>query len=154
MGCFDYVKCLDPEFVCAEGHHLSDEEFQTKDLGETMGTWTISNGELKGEDGGWGDSPELPFLGRIEVYCTCTKCPAFVQKGTGNLLGCSVDFTVEIVDNKVRKVERTFQQTEEWLRAQPWAEGCLGPFTYDEARQKHIAHIREFVLAENSKKDE
>jgi hypothetical protein len=32
MGLYDTVKVSDPRFVCSEGHDLSDEEFQTKDL--------------------------------------------------------------------------------------------------------------------------
>ena len=41
MGLFDTVTVRDPRFVCSEGHDLSDEEFQTKDLGCTMGSATI-----------------------------------------------------------------------------------------------------------------
>jgi hypothetical protein len=140
MGCFDTLNCSGPEFVCSENHDLSIEEFQTKDLGETMGDFNISGNVLTGMDGEWGDFVMFPFTGELNIYCTCTQCPAFVQAKTHNLVGCGVEFKVELVGNQVVKVTRTSTPTEDWVLEEPklpWMENCLGPMPWEEAEEIH-----------------
>src|SRR5688500_9315610 len=107
MGLFDYVSVDHPAFVCSEGHDLSDEEFQTKDLGCTMGGAHIGATRISIQDGGWGETQPVPFSGTIEVYASCTRCPAFVQNETFNTHPVSVEFSVEIANNQIVSVTRT-----------------------------------------------
>ena len=153
MGLFDYVTVRDPRFACSEGHDLSDEEFQTKDLGCTMGSATIGvdRGEARlviDEDGGYGDTPRLPFLGRICVYCVCRRCPAFVQAATGNLCPSGVTFEVEVIDDIVRSITRVSETTSEFLANEPrksYMVGCEGPMSYEAAKARHYAHLSEHL---------
>ena len=66
MGLFDYVYVDDPAFVCSEGHDLNGREFQTKDLGCTMGHAKVSGGGIVLTDGGYGDPPKRPKRRRNE----------------------------------------------------------------------------------------
>lgn len=134
MGLYDTLVIDDERCVCSEGHGLSDVEFQTKDLGETMGHWTISGGRVFGQAGGWGVEPDVPLNEKLEVYTSCPKCPAFVQAGTGNLVDCPVDFEIEIRDNVVQSMKRVSPDTAEFVRTtpvQPWMQGCAGPMAYE-----------------------
>lgn len=121
MGLYDTVEVRDPRFVCSEGHDLGYEEFQTKDLGCTMGWSAItSNGDpsqtrLTVHSGGWGDQPRLPYLGCMYICCSCSRCPAFVQAGTGNFCPTGVEFEVEVVDNIVRAIKRVSESTADYL---------------------------------------
>lgn len=160
MGFYDTVTVCDPRFVCSEGHDLCQEEFQTKDLGGTMGTARIepaldgahgigsvgSKMRLTVESGEWGESPRLPFLGILLVYCHCTKCPAFVQAGTGNLAAVSVEFEVEVISNAIRNIMRVSASTAEFLETkpkQPYMAGCEGPMSYAAAHKRHVEYPRE-----------
>lgn len=141
MGLFDTVRCTHGSFVCSEGHDLSSQDFQTKDLGQTMGNWSISH-ILEGKDGGWGEEITRPFLGRINVYGDCPRCPALVQAGTMNFCPTAVEFEVEIVDDIVRSVKRISEDTQKQLQTekqQPWMEDCYGPMDYDEAYKLHCS---------------
>ncbi len=143
MGLFDEVLCDDPRICCSEGHDLRLELLQTKDLGESMGRWTIYEGKLDGEGGGYG-SVERPFLGRIRIYTSCRQCPAFVQAGTSNLCDCPVAFSVEFIDDHVRDIRRVSPSTAEWLKSEPaetWMVGCLGPMPWAEAQELHVANL-------------
>ena len=138
MGLFDYVIVNDSRFVCSEGHDLRDEEFQTHDLGETMGTATIEDGRITMRDGGWGEAEVPGLIGTIEIYCTCRRCPAFVQDKTANLVPTSIGFDLVVKDDVIAEITRTSPNTEEWLvstPAQPWMANCLGPMTYEEAQR-------------------
>jgi len=149
MGLFDTVTVRDARFVCSEGHDLSGEEFQTKDLGCTMGSAaidTVSAPDTKHltlYGGGWNRPPRLPFLGRIHVYCSCSSCPAFVQAGTGNLCPTNVTFEVEVIDDMVRAITRVSESTADFLvnePQKPYMVGCEGPMSHEEARRRHIEY--------------
>lgn len=140
MGLFDYVSCDHPAFVCSEGHDLRDEEFQTKDLGCTMGSASIGNG-IDIRDGGWGETQPRPFTGTIEVYTDCKKCPAFVQNETFNMHPVSVEFDVQIVADDVVSIKRTSAATAEQLAQAPrldYMPDCRGPMKYEDAYRRHI----------------
>lgn len=153
MGLFDYVHVSGPEFVCSEGHDLSDGDFQSKDFGCTMGDVTIGGGAIVLDSGRWGDGPpDRPLLGRFDVYCSCDRCPCFVQSGTGNLIDVEVEFRVEVVDDAIRSITRTSPSTAEFLATtptQPWMVGGLGPMTHGEARivREGIWREREAIRA-------
>lgn len=141
MGLYDYVKCDDPRFICSEGHDLCHEQFQTKDLGCTMGESTICDGRLTIDDGGWGESPTMPFSGVIELYCDCKQCPAFVQDGTFNLISTWVEFSATVEADLVTEVKRTSISTAEFVKSEPLKphmRGCAGPMSYTEAYKRHV----------------
>jgi len=144
MGLFDYVSVRDPMFVCSEGHDLSDEEFQSKDFGCEMGRVHIENGRVFMESVYLGE----PYLDEnpAEIYCTCRRCPAFVQFGTGNLVGCGVSFEIKMDGNAVTSIKRTSPDTADWLRDEPLLAHmarCEGPMTYKEAEHLHIFYRDE-----------
>ena len=154
MGLFDYVHVTDDRFVCSEGHPLSGEEFQTKDLGCTMGDSHIDRGRLHLNSGNYGEDPSIPFNGTIDVYCTCTKCPAFVQYGTGNLCPSGASFDVEIVGGVVVSVSRTSPSTEEFLASEPlrpYMKDCEGPMPYETAMRRHIFYPEDIRDAHKEK---
>jgi hypothetical protein len=143
VGVFDYVRVEGEAFRCSEGHDLAGEEFQTKDLGCTMGQWLIGE-RFSGKDGGYGEAPELPFIGRIHIYSGCRQCPALVQAGTMNLCETPVGFVVEIVDDLVRKVRRVSPDTATFLAEyaqEEFMRGCYGPMPYGEAEEMHRAGL-------------
>jgi hypothetical protein len=138
MGLFDYVhvKPDDARFVCSEGHSLSGQEFQSKDFGCTMGDVTIIGNQIVLEDGGYGDSPKHPLLGRFYVYCSCHQCPVFVQANSGNLCDVECTFEIEVVDDVIRSVKRVSASTADWLASEPqreWMKNCHGPMPHGEA---------------------
>jgi hypothetical protein len=144
MGLYDHISVSGPEFVCSEGHDLSGEGFQSKDFGCTMGHVAVSADGVTMESGGWGDDVSRPLLGRFYVYGPCTQCPAFVQAKTRNIVECSVEFEVDIVDDKVRSITRISPSTPEFLADTPrqeWMRGCTGPLPYEEAYALHIAGL-------------
>lgn len=155
MGLFDYVRVQGEEYVCSEGHNLEQESFQSKDFGCTMGTVSLGGVGITVtmEDGGYGH-PEIPGLtDYVEVYGDCTRCPAFVQMPTGNLVATWVTFKVHIVKDVVQGVERTSQSTADFLAKEPgqkWMEGCLGPMSYQDAYTKHIEMVRERLFTRKS----
>lgn len=143
MGLFDYVYVSDPRFVCSRGHDLSGEEFQSKDFGEMMGSVSIAGGEFTTRDGYCG-KPE-PDSNVVEIYCTCTKCPAFVQFGTGNLSPCDVTFDVTLSGSTVALVTRTSPSTDDFVRDEPLQrhmKRCEGPMPYDVAQELHVHYTR------------
>ena len=150
MGMFDTVTVSDRRFCCSEGHDLSSETFQTKDLGECMLDWRITSGVLVPPDEsekGWGILPPLPFSGAIHIYTDCSECPAFVQAKTMNMCGCSVAFDVMIDKNQVVYILRVSQDTKDFLIQEPklsWMEGCHGPMSYDEALKLHRSRYNKF----------
>ncbi len=142
MGLFDYLNVQGADFVCSEGHDLSVEEFQTKDLGSTMGSAFIDEERITITPGDWGEPPKMPFLGRMHIYTTCSKCPAFVQATTQNLCATWVEFEVTIVDDKIRSVTRISPTTAEYLETEPkkpYMVDCLGPMPYEEAYRIHLS---------------
>lgn len=155
MGCFDTITLNRDDARCSEGHDLCGVEFQTKDLGQTMGHYTISTG-IQGEDGGWGVGidPNKPFLGRISVYGTCPQCPALVQADTFNVIGTCVEFEIDIVYGEVKKVVRvskdTGPQLDEDLKSE-WMIGGFGPMTPEEA-DKFSDEQRALQMAQQNKK--
>lgn len=145
MGLFDVVHTERAEFQCSEGHDLNGEEFQTKDLGRTMGTWAIAD-VIDGTPGGYGDPPRRPLLARLFVYATCERCPAFVQANTFNLCPCGVEFEVEVVDDVVRAIRRVSPSTAEWLESEPkeaYMVGCYGPMPFAEAERMHQTRMHQ-----------
>lgn len=154
MGLYDDLTCEDPRFVCSEGHSLASAEFQTKDLGCTMGHATIdASGEFFYRPGEWGD-PEVGTM--IEIYTDCRQCPAFVQADTGNLIDVWVQFDIELADlaeksnpdvytGRVVSVARVSEPTAEWLATtplKPYMQGCAGPMPWAEAQAAHMDHFR------------
>jgi hypothetical protein len=145
MGLFDYVKCSGREFVCSEGHSLADMEFQTKDLGCSMGNAEIGGvgSSLVFDSGGYEyGALRRPLLGVVNVYTACMKCPAFVQAKSHNLCDCWVEFEVEFVDDVVRAVKRVSPSTADFLKSAASAEylkGAHGPMPYPEAQALHCS---------------
>lgn len=140
MGLFDYVHCDHPVFVCSDGHDLRDEEFQTKDLGCTMGSASIGE-RISIHDGGYGDTQPAPFSGSIQIYADCHSCPAFVQDVTFNLHPVCVEFLVEISGDVVTKITRTSASSAEQVAAAPLLEympNCRGPMSYEDARKRGV----------------
>lgn len=140
MGLFDYVSVTGDVYRCSEGHDLCDEEFQTKDLGCTMGDASIGS-HIDIRDGGWGDTQPRPFSGTIEIYAECRRCPAFVQAETFNTHPVSVDFSVEILDDEVKKVTRTSKTSAEQIAEAPTLEympNCRGPMSHADAKRRLI----------------
>lgn len=139
MGLFDRVS-VDERFTCSEGHDLTDEEWQSKDFGETMGNVEIAGDEIIIHDGGWGCVPARPLLGRFSIYCSCSRCPAFVQDVTFNLCPLGVEYEIEMVDDKIRSIKRVSEDTATFLREEPrrpYMADCRGPFTYRDAQRRH-----------------
>jgi hypothetical protein len=138
MGLFDYVTVSGPAFVCSEGHDLSGEEFQTKDLGCTMGDAEIGD-RIEIHDGGYGDSVDRPLTSTIEIYCSCRKCPALVQAETFNTHATSVEFEIKIADDIVVAVQRTSETTAEQMASgirEPYMHECRGPMSYEDAKKR------------------
>lgn len=140
MGLFDYVSVAGPEFRCSEGHDLSGEEFQTKDLGCTMGYASIGK-RISISDGGWGETQPSPFTGAIEIYTDCKRCPVFVQDETFNMHTVCVEFAVVVVADKVERVTMTSKSSAEQIAEAPTLEfmpGCRGPMNYEDAHRRHV----------------
>lgn len=135
MGMFDYAICKGPEFVCSEGHDLTDCEFQTKDfacvLGYVMiedGRWWTTNG-LVGEVG----EPESPTF---TVYTSCHRCPVFVQAKTANLCDVCCEFEIVTDGDRVLSARRISETTADFIAREPnepYMKGCLGPMPYEQA---------------------
>ena len=88
------------------------------------------------DNGGWGESPRHPLLGRFRVYSACHQCPVFVQAGTGNLCDVECTFEIEVVDDVIRSVKRVSESTADWLVNEPrreWMKGCFGPMPHADA---------------------
>lgn len=153
MGLFDHVTVKDPRVVCSNGHDLSAEEFQSKDFGCEMGWVAIENGHV---------SSRAVFLGKpeadsnkIEIYGTCQQCPAFVQFGTGNLIGCDVSFEIELDGDTIKAVVRTSPATNDWLHdepLEPYMKRCEGPMSYQDAERLH-RHYREHRVEHHAEFD-
>jgi hypothetical protein len=153
MGLFDYVTVNDPCFVCSNGHDLSAEEFQSKDFGCTMGRVVIENERVSSHDGYFG-KPEADSK-TVEIYCTCRQCPAFVQFGTGNLIGCDVTFEIELDGSAVKLVTRTSPATNDWLRDESLKrhmKRCEGPMPYRDAELLHV-HYRKRRVEQHAEFD-
>lgn len=138
MGLFDTFTIYDERVVCSEGHDLSYVEFQTKDLGQTMGHWTIEGGRLYGQPGGWGVEPDMPVTETLYVYSSCPLCPAFVQAATANIVDTPLDFLIAIRDNLVVTVERISESAAEFVATaphDPGMQGCVGPMSREDAWQ-------------------
>jgi len=136
MGLFDYVRASGPQFVCDQGHAVCD--FQTKDLGCTLGEAVIEDDRLTFRDGGHGDGPNGPVTATIDIYGDCTECPAFVQARTLNLCAQCVEFRVTVEDGRVASVKRTSETLDEFLTREPnesYMRGCFGPMPYAEASE-------------------
>lgn len=146
MGMFDYARVSGEVFRCSEGHDLTGEEFQTKDLQCIMGTAHIDeDGPFRFEYGGWGpDDFPKNFTGKVEVYACCPECPAFVQAGTLNLCDRSVAFSVSIFVDSVESVKREGGTLAEWIaseQSEAWMAGAMGPIPRDEAYAIHCRHV-------------
>ncbi len=142
MGVYDSVCVQGPHrWTCSEGHDLTGVEWQTKDLGCTMGSWTLA-ARLDGTPGSEGEQIELPFTGRIAIYTDCTRCPALFDEldAGGNVIVPWIEFEVDVVDSVVRGAERVSESTPEHLAR--WIEqyGCEGPMTYAEAVAMQRSH--------------
>lgn len=145
MGLFDTVR-VDERFTCSEGHDLTGEEWQSKDFGETMGTVTISEDTVTLEPGEWGAPPMRPLLGRFGIYMTCKKCPAFVQRDTGNIVGHWVEYMLEIVDDRIRMIKRMGDSSKKFAEKIPklsWMKDAYGPMSYEEAEALHCKILDE-----------
>ncbi len=142
MGLFDYVSVNDPRFVCSEGHDMRGEQFQTKDLGCTMGDASIG-ASLIVRDGGWGDTLPQPFTGEIEIYTDCPMCPAFVQAETFNVHPVGVEFTVVVECDAVVRITRTSPTSAEQIAEAPtlrYMPNCRGPMSHEDACKRKMDH--------------
>jgi hypothetical protein len=141
MGLFDYVHVCGPEFVCSEGHDLSDEEFQTKDLGCTMGAASVDSDALHFDTraDNWG-GPQYVDENPVSIYADCHKCPAFVQGETGVVIATPVEFSVTVgSDNKVISIKRTSPDSDVWAREEAnklYLKDSFGPISYETALAK------------------
>jgi hypothetical protein len=145
VGLFDTVR-VDERFTCSEGHDLTGEEWQSKDFGETDGDVIIAEDTVTLKPGEWGDSPMRPLLGRFAIYTTCKKCPAFVQRETGNMIGHWVEYVLEIVDDRIRAIKLvsdTAKEFAEKIRKLSWMKDAYGPMTYEEAEALHSKILDE-----------
>ena len=138
MGMYDTVIVGDG-FFCSAGHDLSNQDFQTKDLGETMGTWHLGK-YLSGTPGGYGDPvDEKGFTGLISIYTSCTDCPAFVQGSTFNVIDHSVEFEVQLVAGCPVSIKMVSESVDAFIRntpRQPWMRNAyLGPMPHRKARE-------------------
>jgi hypothetical protein len=136
MGDYDMVVARDPRLVCSEGHDVTDEGLQTKDLGCTMGHAEIVGDKLLYWPGHWGEPLAPPVRACLRVCCTCRRCPAFIQRETLNVVGTWVEFEIDVVDDEVRSITRVSESTAEFLENEPRSDhmqGCLGPMPYEAA---------------------
>jgi hypothetical protein len=131
MGLYDHVRVSSDWCQCSEGHDLRDESFQTKDLGESFGNWTLDQ-HLVGKSGGWGETIDTPVTGTIEIYTSCPHCPAFVQDKTWNVLQAWVEFEVKLSASRVISVRRLSEPTATWLSGEQ-AAGSEGPMSLERA---------------------
>ncbi|MDI1430691.1 ankyrin repeat domain-containing protein [Polyangium sorediatum] len=143
MGLYDTVRVKGLQgWTCSEGHDLMQAEWQTQDLGCTMGSWTLA-ARLDGTPGFEGERIELPLTDRIAIYTHCIQCPALFDELDvgGNVILPSVEFEVDLVESVVRRAERVSESTPEHLAR--WIEryGCEGPMTYAEAVATQITHV-------------
>jgi hypothetical protein len=127
MGLYDCVYCYGPPFVCSEGHLLDGHEFQTYDLGRTMGEWTLSD-RLYGAPG---IQSQYPFTGLLALVTACSICPVYWDPTTGNIMDLLVDFEVHLAADVVGDVRRISPAFREWVRTLDAR--MRGPMTYDEA---------------------
>ena len=137
MGLFDTVR-VNERFTCSEGHDLTGEGWQSKDFGETGGDVIIEGDTVTLKPGDWGDSPMRPLLGRFGIYTTCKKCPAFVQRDTGNIVGHWVEYMLEIVDDRIRMIKRMG-----YIPKLEWMKDAYGPMPYEEAKDLHSKMLDE-----------
>jgi hypothetical protein len=143
MSMFDSVKVYDAWAVCSEGHSLVDEEFQTKCFERSLDRLTIRDEVLSEGDQFALDGKS--FTGFINIYCTCRKCPAFVQAKTHNLMDVWIEFTIELRESRVVEVKRVSKSTADWLKEEPtkpWMkDGFAGPMSYEKAYAMHVGRI-------------
>lgn len=154
MGLFEWVFVDDERFVCSERHALSGSEFQSKDFGCRMGYVNIDHGVMTLTDGGCSLGTPEPDAPTVLVYTSCRQCPAFVQRGTGNLVDCSVEFELILEGSAVMGVKRTSLPTAEWLATEPtneWMAGCEGPMPWQDAQDLHCRYdeLRPGLRAEH-----
>ncbi len=141
MGMFDSAYCVGPEFVCTAGHDLSEEEFQTKDLDCSLAIIRIEGGRAWYVSGGIDEIPNAAITETLCLNCVCSSCEAFVQAGTGNLIGVYVTFEVDVDAGIVKAIRRVSPPSAEQLAETPrqeWMAGCEGPMPYAEAKERHI----------------
>jgi hypothetical protein len=131
LGLYDDIIVTGEWCRCSEGHDLSGEVFQTKDLGSTMGRWSLAE-DLRGEFGGWGDAVSMPLSGTIAIYTSCPVCPAFLDLGTWNVLMAWVEFEVDLDANRLVAVWRISQPSAEWIESER-AAGSIGPMHFMQA---------------------
>lgn len=146
MGLFDRILVRDPRMVCSEGHSMSDDEFQTYDLGRTNGDAEVVDGRLSFQDGGNGRPVAMPFTGRLTVYTDCEQCPAFVQTGTLNLHMAWVEFEIDLQDGVVTDIRRISQSTAEWLAevpSLPYMKGAMGPMSVYDAAMVRLSAVSD-----------
>ncbi len=138
MGNFDTVTARGPAYVCADGHDMTNEILQTKDLGCTVGHAQIGDvgSKVTMTPGNWGE-PLLPgFTGTIHVYTDCQRCPALIHLQTANVLDMWFEVEIEIVDDVVQRITRISEPTEAQIVAyrEHWGEQQLeGPMSFADA---------------------
>lgn len=102
MGLYDTIRYNGSRSKCANGHDLSSEDFQTKDLGCTLGYWSLTDENIEGEDGGYGELPALPVTGVVYFYTSCSEC----SEGSD-----WVEFEAELRDGKVLSISRVASES-------------------------------------------
>jgi hypothetical protein len=74
MGMYDTVYIHDNRMKCKNGHDMSGQDFQTKDLTNTLSTWVLKKGRLKLEQHNDEVWEPVAKSGVIRVYTTCDNC--------------------------------------------------------------------------------
>lgn len=146
MGLYDTLRITHDLARCPDGHDLSEQEWQTKDLGESMGAFHLDEtGEIKPLDlpeERW--RPSLfPPKGTVQVYTDCPECPVWVQKGTGNVIHADVDYELQFEGTRLTGYLRTTVPYAEQLakrQASTWFEGAVGPLSDAEAHDLSSAY--------------
>lgn len=140
MGMYDYATVEPGAFFCSAGHDLHDEEWQTKDFECVLGYVRVGKGSLTYEGSGLRlGSPwpgDKPYIGRVHIYTSCSRCPVLVQAGTGNLCPLDVTYELEIIDNKIRTSTRISEDLSAWLVSEPtkdYMRNCRGPIPLGES---------------------
>jgi len=134
MGMFDRVWFRDTEPRCSEGHSLAGVEFQTKDLGCTMGDAEVMDGKFAFSPGGWGDSEKV---GRMWMCGDCPQCVCFVAEFPHpQVYRRFIELVVTVLGTAVVYEDVSKSLAEWWMEDYVCRPGVLGPMSPEAARTK------------------
>lgn len=101
MGLYDSVTVTGSGWTCPEGHDLTGEDWQTKDLGETMGGWTFGEPGSEIVESRHGAYNDVEIESVIRIYTSCPKCPHMLQAKTYNVLDLWVEYELAMADRLI-----------------------------------------------------